>query len=118
MTGEFNISPYFEIVKPTIVNGFDYTALHWADKQKPLREVAGELAMFPELHSPPLVPEEIDEETAPSIEEVTVDVVISEEVTVETTMVERVTVSEHYLAVEYIPVRQPERRTKPRELVA
>ena len=34
------------------------------------------------------------------IEEVAV-----EEVTCETTMVERVTVSEHYLAVEYVPVR-------------
>jgi hypothetical protein len=70
--------------------------------------------MFPELHSPPLVPEEIDEETAPSIEEVTVDVVTSEEVIVGTTMVERVTVSEHYLAVEYAPVHPPEHRLKPR----
>ena len=44
MPRDFDISPYFEIVKPTIVHGFDYTALHWADKQKPLREVAGEFA--------------------------------------------------------------------------
>ena len=43
---DFDISPYFEIVKPTIVHGFDYTALHWADKQKPLEEVAGELEVF------------------------------------------------------------------------
>jgi hypothetical protein len=35
----------------------------------------------------------------------------------EPTMVERVTVSEHFLAVEYVPVRPPERRMKPRELV-
>ena len=83
MPRDFDISPYFEIVKPTIVNGFDYTALHWADKQKPLREVADEIAMFP--------------------------------VVVGTRMVERVTVSEHYLAVEYVAVRQPERRMKPRE---
>ena len=27
-------------------------------------------------------------------------------------MIERVTVSEHYLAVEYVPVRPPERRVK------
>jgi hypothetical protein len=40
---DFDISPYFEIVKPTIVHGFDYTALHWADK--PLR-VAGEFRCF------------------------------------------------------------------------
>jgi hypothetical protein len=113
MPRDFDISPYFEIVKPTIVNGFDYTALHWADKQKPLREVAGEIAMFPELKSPPLVPEEIDEETALP-EEVMIEVAI-EEVVRETKMVERVTVSEHYLAVEYVAVRQPERRMTPRE---
>src|ERR1700729_2976447 len=64
MPRDFDISPYFEIVKPTIVHGFDYTALHWADKQKPLREVAGEFGPFPETtRSPPLVPEEIDQET-------------------------------------------------------
>jgi hypothetical protein len=46
------------------VHGFDYTALHWADKQKPLQEVAGEFGVFPEaIGSPPLVPEEIDEAT-------------------------------------------------------
>ena len=59
MPRDFDISPYFEIVKPTIVQGFDYTSLHWADKQKPLQEVAGEFGIFPEA-SPPLVPEEID----------------------------------------------------------
>ncbi|MFT0878431.1 YiiX/YebB-like N1pC/P60 family cysteine hydrolase [Rhodopseudomonas sp. G2_2311] len=36
MPRDFDISPYFEVVKPTIVNGFDYTALHWADKPKPV----------------------------------------------------------------------------------
>ena len=30
-------------------------------------------------------------------------------------MVERVTVSEHFLAVEYVPVRSPERRARPRD---
>jgi hypothetical protein len=107
MPRDFDISPYFEIVKPTIVHGFDYTALHWADKQKPLPEVAGEFAVFPEINSPPLVPEEIDEEAPLPFAEVI-------EVTVETTMVERVTVSEHFLAVEYVPVRSAERRMKPR----
>jgi len=33
---------------------------------------------------------------------------------VESVMVERVTVSEHFLAVEYVPVRAPERRAHPR----
>ena len=38
--GDFDISPYFEIIKPTIVAGFDYRKLHWADRAKPPREVA------------------------------------------------------------------------------
>jgi hypothetical protein len=103
MPRDFDISPYFEVVKPTIVHGFDYTALHWADKQKPLQEVAGEFGVFPETVSPPLAPEKNNEETPLPVAEVT-------EVIVETTMVERVTVSEHFLAVEYVP----ERRTRPR----
>src|SRR5450432_1473335 len=28
---DFDISPYFEVVKPTIVKGFDYRAMAWAD---------------------------------------------------------------------------------------
>jgi hypothetical protein len=28
---DFDISPYFEVVKPTIVNGFNYKAMAWAD---------------------------------------------------------------------------------------
>ena len=112
MPRDFDISPYFEIVKPTIVHGFDYTALHWADKQKPLPEVAGEFGVFPEVKSPPLVPEEIDQEAPLPAEEVMIEEVTSE--VTETTMIERVTVSEHYLAVEYVPVRPPERRMKPR----
>ena len=63
MPRDFDISPYFEVVKPTIVYGFDYTALHWADKQKPLQEVAGQFGVFPEgAEAPSLVPEEVDEE--------------------------------------------------------
>src|SRR3981189_243465 len=75
---DFDISPYFEIVKPTIVQGFDYTALHWADKQKPLPEVAGEFGIFPEVKSPPLAPEEIDEEAPLPAEEVTVETTVIE----------------------------------------
>jgi hypothetical protein len=41
-----------------------------------------------------------------------------EEVACDKTVIERVTVSEHYLAVEYVPVRPVERRLKPREMVA
>lgn len=47
MPRDFDISPYFEVVKPTIELGFDYTALHWADRPKPLREVAGSVDLFP-----------------------------------------------------------------------
>lgn len=42
MPRDFDISPYFEIVKPTIVRGFDYTSLHWSDRPKPPEEVADE----------------------------------------------------------------------------
>jgi len=47
MPRDFDISPYFQIVKPTIEGGFDYTALHWADRPKPLAEVAAEEDPFP-----------------------------------------------------------------------
>jgi hypothetical protein len=29
---DFDISPYFEVVKPTLVRGFDYKAMAWADR--------------------------------------------------------------------------------------
>ena len=46
--------------------------MHWADKQKPLQEVAGQFGVFPQaIESPPLVPEEIDEEAPLPAEEVT-----------------------------------------------
>src|ERR1043166_9063822 len=100
MPRDFDISPYFEIVKPTIVRGFDYTTLHWADKQKPLEEVAGEFGVFQEedVQSPPLAPEEIDEETSIeiAIEEVTVDAA-------DGALIERITVEEHYLRAGYVP---------------
>ena len=32
---DFDISPYFAVVKPTIENGFDYKRLHWADLPLP-----------------------------------------------------------------------------------
>ena len=104
MPRDFDISPYFEIVKPTIVHGFDYTALHWADKQKPLQEVAGEFGVFPEtLGSPPLVPEEADQETALSTEEV----MPADDSPV---MIERVTVEEHFLRTDHVEMRRPVRR--------
>jgi hypothetical protein len=127
MPRDFDISPYFEIVKPTIVNGFDYLNLHWADKQKPLEEVAGEFGVFQEeVWSPSIVPEEADETTTVSDTEVTVveieETLVEETVVGETvvgeTVVERVRVTEHFLAVEYIPVRVPDRRSRPRHAAA
>jgi hypothetical protein len=47
---DFDISPYFNVVKPTIARGFDYKALHWAD---PARIV--------EAADVPLVPEPVRE---------------------------------------------------------
>ncbi|HET7124894.1 MAG TPA: YiiX/YebB-like N1pC/P60 family cysteine hydrolase [Bradyrhizobium sp.] len=109
MPRDFDISPYFEIVKPTIVHGFDYTALHWADKQKPLQEVAGQFGVFPQaIDSPPLVPEETDEETPVPAEEVA----LAGE---QATLVERITVSEHFVAVEYVAACPPETRAEPPE---
>jgi hypothetical protein len=105
MPRDFDISPYFEVVKPTIVHGFDYTALHWADKQKPLQEVAGEFGVFPEtLESPPLVPKALDEEApVPAAEVAARDAA---------PLVERVTVAEHYIVVEYVEACLPERRAR------
>jgi hypothetical protein len=45
---DFDISPYFTIVKPTIQNGFDYKKMHWADLPLPLEEVAGGKEPFPQ----------------------------------------------------------------------
>jgi hypothetical protein len=40
---DFDISPYFSVVKPTIENGFEYKRLHWADLPlpPPVDEVVG-----------------------------------------------------------------------------
>lgn len=113
MPRDFDISPYFEIVKPTIVEGFDYTALHWADKQKPLAEVADALGHFHgSLDAPPLVPEEID---AAAQEER--DDVIDDRDTMalqQDDRRERIVITEHYLQVEYIAARR-EADTRHRE---
>ena len=50
---DFDISPYFAVVKPTIENGFDYKNLHWADLPlPPADEVppveAGEATLVPQ----------------------------------------------------------------------
>ena len=51
---DFDISPYFEVVKPTLRRGFDYKAMAWAD--------------LAEAESAPLVPEpDAAEELSPAI---------------------------------------------------
>jgi hypothetical protein len=52
---DFDISPYFNVVKPTIARGFDYKALHWADLPLPLEA------------PPPLAPHEGAAEEAASV---------------------------------------------------
>src|SRR5271169_6193033 len=101
MPRDFDISPYFEIVKPTIVYGFDYTALHWADKQKPLQEVAGQFGVFPEtVKSPPLIPETIDAEAPfPAWEVVLVD---QEAMPVDCAIVTEVIEIEEEFDIEYV----------------
>jgi hypothetical protein len=114
MPRDFDISPYFEVVKPTIVHGFDYTALHWADKQKPLEEVAGSFGVFPEaVSAPPLVPEAVDEEAPDQVpaEEVTTGDAPAEPV-------ERPTVSEHFLLLKRLAMYRPRRRGRSRERAA
>jgi len=47
---DFDISPYFEVVKPTLQRGFDYKKMHWADLPLPPPEVAGG-GPFPETQA-------------------------------------------------------------------
>jgi hypothetical protein len=53
---DFDISPYFEVVKPTILKGFDYRAMAWTD-QVPASE---------EIPAPPLVPAAQEETLTPA----------------------------------------------------
>ena len=41
---DFDISPYFAVVKPTIENGFQYKNLHWADLPLPPMDDVGEIS--------------------------------------------------------------------------
>jgi len=51
---DFDISPYFEVVKPTIRRGFDYKSLAWSDLAQAKDMADGDA---------PLVPEQLDTET-------------------------------------------------------
>jgi hypothetical protein len=41
---DFDISPYFAVVKPTIENGFQYKNLHWADLPLPPMDEVAEIS--------------------------------------------------------------------------
>jgi len=43
---DFDISPYFNVVKPTIARGFDYKALQWADLARTADDL--EIALVPQ----------------------------------------------------------------------
>lgn len=51
---DFDISPYFEVVKPSMVTGFDYRAMQWSDLAS-LPAVASEASLVPE-HTETLSP--------------------------------------------------------------
>ena len=69
-----------------------------------LREVAGELGVFPEqISSPPLVPEEIDQEAPLPVAQIALDAAPA-------ALVERITVLDHFMMVEYLPACRPLRR--------
>ena len=44
---DFDISPYFNVVKPTIARGFDYKRLQWADLSRAPQ--AAEIPLAPEV---------------------------------------------------------------------
>lgn len=97
MPRDFDISPYFEIVKPTIIGGFDYTALHWADKQKPHAEALNPFDPFSEgtlAHRP---------ETAAAAT-TRLDPALARDAT----LVERVRVTDHCTIVDYVEALRPE----------
>ena len=52
---DFDISPYFEIVKPTLVKGFNYKAMSWADR--PMSDADTIIA-------PPIVPADAEARNA------------------------------------------------------
>jgi hypothetical protein len=57
---DFDISPYFQVVKPTLVKGFNYKKMHWADRSLQTTETddltpeiaAEEVTLIPESDQP------------------------------------------------------------------
>jgi hypothetical protein len=53
---DFDISPYFEVVKPTLVRGFDYKAVQWRDRQPILASPPLAADVAPEVRLPAEAP--------------------------------------------------------------
>ncbi|MBV9558052.1 MAG: lipo-like protein [Pseudolabrys sp.] len=49
---DFDISPYFEVVKPTLVRGFDYKTMRWADVPSTEPEAVIAPSLAPEAPAP------------------------------------------------------------------
>lgn len=60
---DFDISPYFQLVKPTIERGFDYRSLAWADQPRPAMASAMDTT---DAATDP-VPDEVMMDEAPSV---------------------------------------------------
>jgi hypothetical protein len=58
MPRDFDISPYFRVVKPTIELGFNYRELRWANRPLPPEDERDQVPRpLAEGGNPPLVPE-------------------------------------------------------------
>jgi hypothetical protein len=54
---DFDISPYFQLVKPTVEKGFDYRKMCWTDLP----------VAAPEAVSPPMTPEQAEQHVTPQV---------------------------------------------------
>jgi hypothetical protein len=46
---DFDISPYFMVVKPTLARGFNYKDMHWADLPHPAEVHTAQGTLTPEI---------------------------------------------------------------------
>jgi hypothetical protein len=46
---DFDISPYFMVVKPTLARGFNYKNMHWADLPHPAEVHTAQITLTPEI---------------------------------------------------------------------
>jgi hypothetical protein len=46
---DFDISPYFMVVKPTLARGFNYKSMHWIDLPHPAEVHTAQVTLTPEI---------------------------------------------------------------------